>query len=110
MKKTDTKVSTAPKRAPRRSPESREKQMISYAVDLAEEQLRNGTASSQIICHYLKLASMREQYEIEKLRADVELSRAKADSYQATKRSEEKFDQVIEAFKRYSMPIDNYQG
>ena len=53
---------------------------------------------------------MREQYEIEKLRADVELSRAKADSYQATKRSEEKFDQVIEAFKRYSMPIDNYQG
>lgn len=108
--KPDKTSTTPPKRAPRRSPEAREKQLISYAVDLAEEQLRNGTASSQIICHYLKLASAKEGYEVEKLKADVALSKAKADSYQAMKQSEEKFDKVIEAFKRYSMPIDNYQG
>ena len=50
---------------PALTPESREKQMISLAVDLAEQQLKDGTASSQVITHYLKLASMKEKLERE---------------------------------------------
>ena len=48
---------------PALSPEARENQMIAYATNLAEKQLREGTASSQVICHYLKLGSSKERFE-----------------------------------------------
>ena len=44
---------------PALTPEARENQMISLAVDLAEKQLMEGTASSQVITHYLKLGSTK---------------------------------------------------
>ena len=90
------------RRRPARSPEAREQQMISYAVDLAEEQLRNGTASSQIITHYLKEASLKHQIELEKLRLENELIRAKTESLEREQRTEEMFKNAIEAMKRYS--------
>ena len=59
------------------SPESRENMMISLAMDNAEEQLRSGNASSQVIVHFLKLGSQRERQEKEKLEEEVKLLRAK---------------------------------
>ena len=56
-----------PRRPPATTPEARENQMVSLAIDLAEKQLAEGTASSQVITHYLKLATSREQLEKEKL-------------------------------------------
>lgn len=88
-------------RPPAMSPESRQNQMISLAVNLAEEQLMNGTASSQIITHYLKLATVKEQLEIEKTKAEVELMKAKAKAIEDGERREVLYEKAIEAMKRY---------
>ena len=61
------------KRRPATSPEARENQLISLAVDLAEQQLMKGTASSQVITHYLKMGSTKEKLEKEILEKDPEL-------------------------------------
>ena len=82
--------------------EARENELISLAVGLAEQQLREGTASAQVITHYLKLASTRESLEKEKIRRENELLRAKVDSIESEKRSEELYAQAIEAMRRYS--------
>lgn len=69
-----------PEPTPRRAattPEGRENQLINLAVDLAEKQLRDGTASAQVISHYLKAGSTREYLEKERLKGDVELQQAK---------------------------------
>ena len=90
------------RRRPARSPEAREQQMISYAVDLAEQQLLDGTASSQVITHYLKLSTVKAQVELEKLKLDNELTRAKTESLQREQKTEEMFKNAIEAMKKYS--------
>lgn len=93
---------TAPNRRPALTPEARENQMIALAVDLAEKQLMEGTASSQVITHFLKLATEKERLEREVLARDVELKRAKAEALQSYKRTEELYEQAIEALKTYS--------
>ena len=66
--------STSSKRMrPALTPEARENQMISLAVDLAEKQLMEGTASSQVITHYLKLGSTKERIEKEILEKQKQL-------------------------------------
>lgn len=82
--------------------EARENQMISLAVNLAEKQLREGTASSQVISHYLKLASSKEKIEKEKLELEKELLKAKTESLQAQKRIEDLYAAAIEAMGVYS--------
>lgn len=86
---------------PARSPEAREQQMISYAVDLAEKQLREGTASSAVIVHYLKLSTTKDQLELERLRYENELTKAKTDAIKSAKRSEELFAEAIKAMQVY---------
>ncbi|MBO5887478.1 MAG: hypothetical protein J6Q60_05605 [Bacteroidaceae bacterium] len=83
------------------TPESRELQLIALAVDLAEQQLRDGTASSQVISHFLKLGSSRAELEREKLASENELLRAKAESLQAQQRQDEMFKAAIEAMRKY---------
>lgn len=90
------------KTRPAISPEARENQMIAKAIDLAEKQLDEGTASSQVITHFLKLATTKTQLEKEKLERENALLRAKTDSIQAQQRSDELFNDAIEAMKRYS--------
>lgn len=90
------------RQAPAITPEGREDQMIAYAIDLAEEQLRNGTASSQVITHYLKLGSLRERYERDKLRKEIELLTAKTEAIKAEKDREGLYAQVIDAIKSYT--------
>lgn len=84
------------------SPEARENQMISYATNLAEKQLREGTASSQVIVHYLKLGSSKEKLEKRLLAEQVKLAEAKTEALQAAKRMEELYSDAIDAMRRYS--------
>ena len=76
--------------------------MISLAVDLAEQQLLDGTASAQVITHFLKLATTREQLEKEKLERENELLRAKTEALESAKRVEELYANALSAMKTYS--------
>lgn len=86
---------------PALTPEARENQMISLAVDLAEKQLQEGTASSQVITHYLKLGSMRERLEREKLEEENKLLKARTEQIQSMKRVEELYEEAIKAMRNY---------
>lgn len=90
------------KQRPASSPEEREDQMIALAVDLAEKQLIEGTASSQVITHYLKLGSSKERLEKEILEQQRELMAAKTEAIQSAKRIEELYAGAMEAMRRYS--------
>lgn len=96
----------ARKTRPALTPEARENEMIALAVDRAEEQLRNGTASSQVIVHYLKLGSSKERIERELLEIQKELAAAKTESIRAAKQSEEDYKEVIEALRAYNGQAD----
>lgn len=89
------------KMRPALTPEARENQLISLAVDLAEQQLRDGTASSQVITHYLKLGSTKERIEKEILEKQKELISAKTESLKSAKRIEELYDEAIKAMRNY---------
>lgn len=82
--------------------EARENQLISLAVDLAEQQLRDGTASSQVITHYLKLGSTKERLEKERLIQENELLKAKTENLKTAKHVEELYAEAINAMRRYS--------
>lgn len=98
-----SKAESSPKRRrPALSPESRENQLISYATDLAEKQLIEGTASSQVITHFLKLGTTKMQLEKEKLANENELLRAKKDAIQSDQKNGELYENAINAFKKYS--------
>jgi len=87
---------------PALTPDARENQMISLAVDLAQKQLLEGTASSQVITHFLKLGSTKERLEKEKLEEENKLLRARTEALQSAKRVEELYADAIAAMKRYS--------
>lgn len=87
---------------PALTPESRENQMIALSIDLAEKQLREGTASSQVITHFLKLGSTKNQLELEKIRRENELLQAKTQSLESAKRVEELYENALSAMKNYS--------
>jgi len=107
VKKTIIKDSSEPTRGrPALTPEARENQMIALAVDLAEEQLRNGTASSQVVTHYLKLGSSKEKLEKEILEKQKELRDAKTKTLQSAQRTEELYANALSAMKRYSTGND----
>ena len=104
MKKAKTVASSESSRKirPALSPEARENQMISLAVDLAERQLVEGTASSQVITHYLKLGSTKERIEKEILEKQKELIEAKTQTLQSAQRVEELYSNALSAMKKYS--------
>ena len=101
-KKQSTPKEQPKKMRPATSPEARENQLISLAVDLAEKQLIEGTASSQVITHYLKLGSTKEKIEREILEKQKELIEAKTENLQSAKRIEELYTNAINAMKNYS--------
>lgn len=76
-------------------------QVINMAIKLAKKKIKDGTASSQIITHFLNLATAKTQLEAEKLRADVALSNAKVDQIQSDKEMKAAYDEVIKAIKGY---------
>lgn len=93
----------APRRLrPALDPEARESQMISLAVDLAEKQLMEGTASSQVITHYLKLGSTKERVEREILERQKDLITAKTEQLKSAKRTEEMYSAALKAMRSYT--------
>ena len=93
---------TAKKLIPAISPENREKQLIALAMDRAEEQLWNGTASSQVITHFLKIGSERERIERERLEEENKLLRAKTKALEDGSDMKGMYEQAIKAFRGYA--------
>lgn len=90
------------------TPEARENQLIAAAYDLAERQILAGTASSQVITHYLKMGSSREKLEQERLAGEVSLNRAKIEMMESQKRIEEMYGAALAAMKSYSgQPVED---
>lgn len=91
------------------SVEERENQLIAAAVDLAEKQLMEGTASPSVITHFLKLASTKQQLEIEKLKSETDFLKAKAEAVQSSQRSEQLYEAAIAAMRKYSGAEEDYE-
>ena len=101
VKKADS-VKKKRKIRPALTPEARENQMIALAVDLVEQRLLDGTASSQETTHFLKLGSMKNRLEMEKLQEENRLLKARTEALQSAKRVEELYSEAIKAMRRYS--------
>lgn len=97
-------MSKAMKRAQAPSPtmDGREAQLINLAINRAEQQLQDGTASSQVITHFLRLGTERAKLEREKIAAEVALANAKVEMIKSQQTSEELYQEAISAFKSYS--------
>lgn len=87
---------------PARTVEEKEREMIRYATDLAEQQLKDGTAPASVITHYLKLGSTRAVLEVEKLKRENELLRAKTNSIDSAEDTAKKYQEAIDAMRLYS--------
>lgn len=101
-KSVESSTPNSHSRRPALTPEVRESQLISLAVDLAEQQLLDGTASSQVITHFLKLGTSMAKLEKEKLEKENALLRAKTESIESQKRVEELYSNALDAMKKYS--------
>lgn len=98
-----SKTSRKPRRIrPGLTPEAREDQLIALATNLAEKQLMEGTASSQVITHYLKMGSTKERIEREIMQEQCEMIKAKTEALKSEKRVEELYAEALNAMRRYS--------
>lgn len=87
---------------PALSPEAEENQIISMAMDLAKKQIMEGTASSQVITHFLKLGSTKERIEKEILEKQKDLIEAKTKAYQASDEIKQMYTEALKAMRTYS--------
>jgi len=87
--------------APAKTVEGREKQLINLAVDLAEKQMRNGTATSQVITHFLKLGTSLAELERARLENENKLLEAKVDQIQSSKEMKELYAKAIVSMRSY---------
>lgn len=102
LDETDPNDLQKKKHSPALTPERREQQLITLAYDAAEERIRNGTASSAEIVHFLKLGSSKERLEQEDKRRDIELKSAKTEAIQSAQRIEALYSEALSAMKKYS--------
>ena len=96
------------KRAPATNPQVRENQLIELAVNLAERKLADGSATTPLITHYLKLATAKEQAEREKIQYEIELVKARAAQIQSDADREATYLAAIEAMRSYKPEQSNY--
>lgn len=101
-KKVNVSNEPVKKLRPMLTPEARENRMISLAMDLVEQRLQDGTATSQETTHFLKLASAKSQVEVEKLKLENELIKAKTRAVSSAESAEKLYADAIKAFQRYS--------
>lgn len=97
------------RRPPATTPEGREQQLIAAAVDLAEQQMYDGTASAQVITHYLKLGSSRERLEQKRIEQENELTAAKIQALADTKDIKDMYSKALlamSAYKGIEEPVD----
>ncbi len=93
---------TESRRPPATTPEARQNQLIALSFDLVEKKLRDGTASSQEVTHFLKLGSTREKLEEERLALENQLTGVKMEALASQKRVEELYESALKAMKSYS--------
>lgn len=91
----------ATRRPPARTPEERENELIEAAVNLAERQLREGTASAQVITHYLKLGSSREKLEQERIAKENMFLDAKREALEAQQQIGNLIEDALTAMRKY---------
>lgn len=105
----DTKL-VRRRRPPGTTPEARENQLVALAVDRAEQQLRDGTASAQVITHYLKLGSTRERLEQERLVKENDLLEAKRQAIGSEAEIQQLYKDALNAMRTYSgnEPVQDY--
>lgn len=110
MSESTERKTSARRRPPAMSLEDREDQLIAMAEDLAEKKLRDGTASNQLILHYLGLGSTKGRLEKENLGKKNELLTAQTESVRADRRNDELYRDAIEAMRsyRYEASGDEY--
>ena len=84
------------------NPQDREDQLIALAVDLAEQRLRDGTASNQLIAEIMKLGTTKERLQKEKLQRENEMLRAKTEAIEAQKRTDEMYKKALNAMRSYA--------
>lgn len=101
MAKTTNSSGSSRKRRPALTPESREKQLIAMAMDAAEQQLMDGTASSQVITHFLKLGSEREKLERERLAEENRLLKAKTHALENAEEIKVLYEKALKAMRNY---------
>lgn len=99
--------SEKPKGPPATNPKDREDEMINLAIGLAEKQLREGTASTQVIVHYLKLGSTRGMLENEMLESKTKLVKAQTESVESSQRVEELYKNALDAMQIYGGGVAN---
>jgi len=90
------------RRPPATTPERREQQLIAAAIELAEKQILEGKASSQVITHFLKLGTTREKLEQDRLRNENALTQAKIEQLASEARVEELYANAIKAMRSYA--------
>lgn len=98
---SSTRGGKRPQRPPATTLEGREQQMVGLAMELAEERMRSGKASSQEIVHFLRLGSTRERLEQQRLANENVLTQAKIEALQSQARIEELYDKAIKAMRAY---------
>jgi len=101
-KRENSSASNISRERPAITVEAREDQIIAAAMDLAEQRILDGTASNQLLCHFVKLGSTKERLEKEILAEQKKLVSAKTESLQTQKRIDEMYAEVIDAMKLYS--------
>ena len=107
MSKTIKNNVSTKRSRPALTPEARENQLIAKAINMAEEQLDNRTASSQVLCHYLKLGTVKAQLELERERKEIELIKAKASAMASNERIEKLYAQALNAMRTYAGIVED---
>ena len=100
-KRPPTTKAEKPKPTPPRTEAEEEKRACGLAMDLAMKWMEEGTAPAQVVVHFLKLASIKEQTEVEKLRREIALLESKKLAIDAMEEQSKKYDEVMRAIHSY---------
>jgi hypothetical protein len=100
-RKEDTGPTKTRRRAPATTPEARELQLTMLAYDEAERLIRAGEASSQVLTHFLKVGSTREEKEKRRLELEADLTAKKIEAIDSAKNIERLYDEAIKSMRRY---------
>lgn len=98
---TTRKRSAGSQRPPATTPEGRERQLVALAYDLAEDQIRDGSATAQVITHFLKLGTIQAKLELQKLQGENRLLDAKVESLASSAKTQELYEKALAAFTSY---------
>ena len=99
IKSTKKVVNTDP---PAMTPQDREDQLVALAVDLAEQRLRDGTASNQLITEIMRLGTTKERLQKEKLQRENAMLKAKTEAIEAAKQTDKLYKEALDAMRSYA--------